>query len=210
MSSRPKPWRARFWKTEPIPRDRHLDHLAERVAATTAAARALTEPLSERQRLWRPDPKTWGVADCFEHLLTVAGQYHPRVWLALSNSSRTPDGVYQPSRFGRWFIHSAGPDGKVKLPAPRVMLPPPPAADAPERFLESQEELLRAIDAGRPLDLQSSVVQSPVSPLLRLSLGEALTMLTVHQQRHLAQARRVTEREDFPEEPEDGDFEVVD
>lgn len=33
---------------------------------------------------------------------------------------------------------------------------------------------------------------------LRLSLGEALTMLAVHEQRHLLQAERVTREPGFP------------
>jgi hypothetical protein len=49
------------------------------------------------------------------------------------------------------------------------------------------------------VDLNRIKVRSPITPLVRFNLGDALTLQVVHAQRHLAQARRVREHAEFPQ-----------
>jgi hypothetical protein len=181
----------------PTQRD-HLAALHARLDVTDAAVRALVAGLSPAQRLWRPTPDAWGIADCFEHLLTTAGLYHPRVAAALAAAPPAPaDAAWRPTWFGRRFIAAAGPGGRP-IRAFRVFVPPPAAPDAPERFLARQAELRGFVVAAAGRDLRAPKVPSPLSRFLTLRLGEALHMLVVHQHRHLLQAERVRAHPAFP------------
>jgi len=184
-----------------------LDQLTADVEGFPAAVRALVDPLSAAQRLWRPGPERWSVADCFEHLLVTADQYHPRIRRALEEAARKrpPEASAAYRRrpgttlVGRMLL--AGVREKVgrPLPAPKVFAPPSIAdPEAPEHFIARQEELLALLRDARGQDLHRTRLSTPVSRWLRLSVADALRVIVRHQRRHLGQARRVTEAAGFP------------
>lgn len=72
------------------------------------------------------------------------------------------------------------------------------SADAPDRFVEQQEALIRLIGKAEGVGLRATVVRFPFTRLLRLRLGEALTLLVHHQHRHLRQIQAVIQQGDFP------------
>jgi hypothetical protein len=179
----------------------HLAALRARLAATAAALHAVADDLTPAQRLWRPAPERWGVADCCEHLLTVNALYVPRVAAAL-DAAGPPDAArdarpWRPTWFGRWFVRTAGPGGRP-IRTFRTFAPPPARPDAPERLLAAQAELHALLDRAAGRDLRVPRVHSPVTRLLTLRAGEALEMLVVHQDRHLEQAARVRREPAFP------------
>jgi hypothetical protein len=184
------------------PADPHLARLWEIAREVVSGTERLTAGLSETQLKWRPAPERWSVAQCFAHLVATGEAYYPRVQGAVEAARakgiarRRP---FRPSWFGARFIAAAGPEVKVKIRAFRVFRPADdPPADSPRRFLAQQQILFRLLADADGLDLERPKVSSPVSRLLRLSLGEALTMLAVHEQRHLLQAERVTREPGFP------------
>ena len=67
-----------------------------------------------------------------------------------------------------------------------------------EQFIEHQTEFTQIIRRADGTDLNVTKISSPASRFIRLTVGEALTMLATHQQRHIQQARRLTEHPDFP------------
>lgn len=182
------------------PAQRHLDGLHARLETVGEQVRALSEELRDDQLLWRPDPDRWGVADCFEHLIQSDSQYFPRLRAAIDGAAPAAEGerIYAPGLFARWFVRSVGPDGKMKLPAPKGFRPPPAGPDALERFLVGQRKISAFVEEARGIDLQSARLASPVSPLVRFTVGEALTLIVAHQERHLKQALAVREEPGFP------------
>ena len=183
-----------------IPATRHLDDLERRLEAFGRRTRELTSDLRAEQLLWRPAADRWGIADCFAHLLVADAPYFPRVREAIERSAPAAGGdrLYAPGLLAGWFIRSVGPEGTLKLPAPKKFRPPPARADAPERFLADQEVLAVLLADARNVDLQGAKITSPVTSLLRLTIGEALTLLVSHQERHLGQAETVRRDPGFP------------
>lgn len=179
----------------------HLRLLLADAEATRAEAEQLRDTLSDAQRTWKPEPSVWSVADCFEHLRKVDKSYARKLDEAIE---RAGSGVadYKPSLFGRGFIHFTSPASRLKLKAPKGVRPTTAAAsadaDALERFLDVQATVLDLIRRADGRDLNGVKFASPIASIVRFSVGEGLTMLVRHEQRHVGQAQRVTERAGFP------------
>lgn len=181
----------------------HLARLRELTDAVDARSGALTAGLTPAQRLWRPAPERWGIADCFEHLVATGRAYYPRVGAAIAAATPAADRGrwaatdFRPTWFGGWFVRSAGPGGRpIRTRGPFV--PPAATADAPERFLAQQATLRALLHDAEGHDLRAIRIHSPLSRLLTLRLGECLEMLVVHEMRHLDQAERVLDEPGFP------------
>jgi hypothetical protein len=183
--------------------DPHLDGLLSEAEGVYPEAGQIVGGLDERQLLWRPAPEAWSIAECFAHLTVTGELYYPRVQQAIEETRRRGlirQGPFRPTWFGRKFIASAGPKVSFKIKAFKVFRPAPqPPADSHQGFLDQQRTLLDLIRQADGLDLSALRVPSPVSRFLALRLGEALTMLVVHEYRHLGQAARVRQAPGFPQ-----------
>jgi len=179
----------------------HLRQLLADVAATTDDAQQLRATLSDAQLAWKPEPGVWNVLECLQHLIIVDVLYFGQIDAALEQATRGDGSApFRPSWFGRTFFGFVSPEGKRKIKTLRLFKPPQALTDVTivERFVEHQEELTNLLRRADGADLNGNKFSSPASRLIRFSLGEGLTMLVMHQQRHLQQARRLTEHPDFP------------
>jgi hypothetical protein len=179
----------------------HVRKLLADVADTTAAARRLRAVLTDAQLAWKPEPGVWNVLECLQHLITLDTLYFPRIQAALRKASREGgDAPYRPSFIAKTFIRYVSPKSTRKVKTLRLFEPPPALTDVTvfARFDEHQAAFSQLIRQADGADLNGNTFSSPATRLLRFTLGEGLTMLVAHQQRHLQQARRLTERPDFP------------
>ena len=177
-----------------ISSEAHLDRVAAQARENVRVARDMVAERSSEDLLWRPEPAEWGVADCFEHLIATGQAYHTLIRQAMESAPTVAGEVsYRPRWFGRWFIRSSGPEGRIRVRARGPFVPRSTSPDAPDRFAALQDEFLELVDAAREKNLQAIRVPSPLSRFLALTLGECLELLVRHQQRHLQQAQRVLE-----------------
>jgi hypothetical protein len=65
-------------------------------------------------------------------------------------------------------------------------------------FRAYQVQYIDRLRQANGVDLARARVRVPVTSWLRIPLGSAFAVMVTHSQRHLAQARRVTEAELFP------------
>jgi hypothetical protein len=162
---------------------------------------SLAGELSEEQLHWSPRPEEWSVSQCLEHLVLTSEVYRPRLVTALGTNGAAPrsERPVRPGVFGGWLIALAGPGAKHRLPCPRALAPcPQPDDGALGRFVTCQRQWIALIEQADGLDLNRITVESPVSRMLTLSLGEALALVTGHGRRHLEQARRIRGDAAFP------------
>ena len=103
---------------------------------------------------------------------------------------RTGTGPFTFGFLGGRFVRSLSGESKAKFRAPKTWLPEP-QADVLGRFGRLQAGLADLAAEAGELDLGRVTVASPVSPLVRLSLFEALNLVAAHEDRHLQQAARV-------------------
>jgi hypothetical protein len=161
--------------------------------------RNLTAGLDADTYNLRPEVDRWSAAECVEHLSATArrmllgleegiGRAREAAWLA--------GGPFEYGRLGDWFVRMAGAEElppKRRFKAPAIYRPaqkrfePGPAA---EEFLALQDRYIETLQLASGVDLARLRIRSPVSPLIRLSLGQWFRLLAGHQRRHLWQARQ--------------------
>lgn len=176
--------------------------LAADAEEVSRATERLCAALTEDQLLWRTNLESWSIAHCFDHLRTVNDLYSWRIRAAVERArshGRAGGETLRLSWLGGKFVHALEPQSTRPLRTRKVFQPAdkPPAASW-RHFLAAQPTLLALLREAADLPVNRIHVASPLSPLLRFRLGDALAMLVVHEQRHLQQAQRVRSDVDFP------------
>ena len=184
-----------------------LEAFREEFDAISSDFDALLAALSDNQFYWSPDPATWSVAQCLEHLNVTARSYLPMLDDSIASAKRF--GVYGTGPFhyrwfSRYFVKSMEPPVRRRFKAPAIFQPSPQAAPQRKRtdieagFRGYQVQFVDRLRQANGVDLAKARVQSPASRWIRLDLGAGFALMTAHERRHLWQARRLTERADFP------------
>jgi hypothetical protein len=180
----------------------YLSALRTRSTAVATAAADLRDAMSEAQLTWRPSRGTWSIADCFEHLRKVDKSYCRILGDVVQRAITAQSAPFRPSLPARLYLWFISPGTRIPIPAPRGIRPEPiPAGEGGAtigRFIEQQRELQDVLVLSDGRDINSARFGSPVLPAFKLSLGEGLTGLVLHEERHLAQALRLTRHPGFP------------
>ena len=181
-----------------------LAHYQRQFEEATAAATRLSEGLDPDHIAWRPAPDRWSIGECLEHLNVMAELYLAAIDPAIARGRANGMTGRGPFRRGwlvnRFFIRALEPPARIRLKAPAKFRPPDSLdpSGAHERFLALQGDLIERTHQANGLHLSRIKVASPVTRLLRMSLGQAFAVVAVHQRRHLLQATNVREEKAFP------------
>ena len=181
-----------------------LETIASETEKNNREAELLVAGLTQQQLNWKPDESQWSMAQCLEHLAVTTRAWELIFADAISRGRQKykvgSSPRYTPTLVGGWLMRNAGPEVKRKFRAPSVFRPTESSniQDALQSFLNSQERFLNFVSDSKGLDYNKTRVRSPVTPLMRYSLADAFVVVVVHNQRHLAQARRVRELPNFP------------
>lgn len=180
--------------------------LAEAGAALDEIAResqAAFGGLNSRQLNWRPDETRWGVAQCFEHLLTSNRLMLQSAHAALDESQ--PRTIWQrlpvlPGFFGPLMIRSLTPTATRKFKAPPASRPvfSEIPADVVRRFADQQRETGTWMAALGDARAERTIMTSPFVRVITYSVLDACRLMVAHDRRHMEQARRVTTMPGFP------------
>lgn len=175
----------------------------DRVEAIRQDARQLVERLTEEQCAWQPAPNRWSVAQCLEHLNATARNYLPLINNTINNArpgGLLSSGPYRHGWLGRLYARTVLPPPKWRVPSPRRFTPPPdrPMSEIWPSFLNFQDRLQELILHANGVDLGRATVPSPVTSLIKITLGSTLAIIVGHEERHLWQARQIRETEGFP------------
>lgn len=181
-----------------------IDEVVRELEEVTQGAQGTFGHLSDDQLNWKPAAESWSIAQCFDHLITINRLYFPLFEsLSMGTAELTFWERYSPlSGFlGKFLIKTLSPEYPKKTKtSPKAE--PSASAIAPgilDRFTQHQSELighLRKLPPG--LDPRRTIITSPLLRWVTYSLDDCLTILVVHERRHLQQARRVTEAGEFP------------
>lgn len=181
-----------------------LEEYRSQFQSIAGQATALTSGLTEAQFNWRPGPQAWSIEECLGHL-TIVGQTGIKLLEnAIQNAKAKGINGKGPFRYGfldGTVLRLTEPPVQRKFSAPRrfqAVHGQPLTAILPT-FLHLQRQFIRLVEQSEGLDLARVKVATPITRLLKLSLGIMLAQQAAHERRHLEQARRVREHPQFPQ-----------
>jgi hypothetical protein len=159
-------------------------------------ARALVSGLDAEAGRSQPEPGSWSVAECLDHLATSNRTYlaamRPPAEAAL-RTGRRRRGPVRPGVLGGMFVRSLEPPVRRRTRAPRIIRPrpSPPLDHAMSAFLESQDEIRVFLRTYADIDLTGTRFPNPFIRGVRFSLATGLHVLAAHERRHLWQGWNV-------------------
>lgn len=159
--------------------------------------------LSAEQINWKPNPKSWSIAQCFEHLIVTNNLYFPNIQKVIDGTHR--NNFFSKIPFSTNLIavamkNALNPEQKRKMKTFKVFEPSTSNVSPTiiEDFVENNLKLSEMIEACKNLDLHKIKIAEPLSVALNLRLDAAFEILVMHEQRHFKQAERVLNLENFP------------
>lgn len=186
---------------EPLISD--LQDYRSQIEAVNLDARDLISGLNEVQFNWRPTPGHWSIAECLDHLTVTNRELIEGIKRTISDARAkglTGRGPFRHGWIGNMFVRSMEPPVKMKFKAPKIFRPRSrQSLEATARdFFATQDEVLRLIEESNGINLARAKVASPVTRLMKLSLGQVFGLIITHERRHLWQAREVKGNPAFP------------
>lgn len=179
-----------------IPQHAHSAALLQANRAVIQRIRSAVSALSPSDLMRRPPGGGWSVAEVLEHLIVSADSYLATVrpiMAAKHGHPVTPATMWKPSLMGGLLVNSFRSPRKRR--APKIYRPgPSPRSRALEEFVARHEELGRLIAAAGDKEWRRVRLGSPVTPLIRMNLGDAFAVLVTHAERHAGQVERILTR----------------
>ena len=186
---------------EPLVAD--LEEYARQIEAIKEDARDLLKDLSDEQFNWQPAPGHWSIAECLDHLAVTGHELSKNISEAIADARSRGllgRGPFRYGVIGNMIVRSMEPPVKMKFKAPKIFRPREGQSleEVARDFFAVQDEVLRLIREANGINLARAKVTSPVTNLLKLSLGQAFSLVATHERRHLWQARQVRTHPAFP------------
>jgi hypothetical protein len=150
--------------------------------------------LSDDVMLQPPATGGWSIASCIEHLNTYARYYVPRVEKSFENTVAVSTSyTYTHSWIGGYLIGIMDTEKSkqkfkaIKQHQPQSLLEP---SKVVSEFIQHLEHLLHIVKLAETKDIRKGKIATSMSGFIRMSPGEVLHFLLVHNERHLLQARQ--------------------
>ena len=158
------------------------------------------QDLSPKQFYWKPNSKTWSIAQNIEHIILTNDAYisHMEKVLAKSkNQQKAPKEDFSSDWMGKRFMKALEPESNEKFKAPKIFNPSENPGQLESRLRASNRSLKGFIYKAVNYDLN---IRIPLleSRLIRLKIGDRLKTLIMHKIRHLNQAYQIKLQVDFP------------
>jgi len=176
-----------------------LEAIRSRAFAVQVNVEGLAARVTDELFNQRPEPQRWSMFECIDHLVVSGEQIVDVLDVAIEaghRAGRYNRGPFRYNPLGNWFVKSNSADTfppKRKFKAPARYRPHRKGdmGAATAAFATFQDNFVERIEAASGLDLARIKARSPVSRLLRLSLGQWLQLVVGHEERHVKQAEMV-------------------
>jgi hypothetical protein len=166
-------------------------------------AQATFGGLDARQLNWKPDATRWSIAQCFEHLLK-ANRLMVRASEEALKAGRSRS-IWEclpvlPGVFGRMLIRSQTPGSTRKFTAPAPARPASSdiAGDVIGHFVAQHRDIVASLQSLDERVASQTIMTSPFIRVIAYSVLDGCRLMTVHDRRHVEQARRVMLEPEFP------------
>ena len=143
---------------------------------------------------WKENEISWSVLECLEHLNLYGDFYLPQMESKIKNSSTKTDIEFKSGILGSYFAKSMLP--KEKLNKMKTFKDKNPLNSnlnktVIDRFITQQIKLLDLLNQSRNVSLNKVKIQTSISNLIKLKLGDTFQFFINHIIRHLNQIERI-------------------
>lgn len=154
--------------------------------------------LTEEELNWKPNVKTWSVAQNIHHLITINETYYPVVQNVRAGTQRLPwiaSIKFMVRFFGNFILDSVEPTRKRKMKTFPLWQPSQSnlGAGIVEQFIAHQTELKNLIQSSTDLLDQGVIISSPANRTIVYTLARAFDIIITHEERHFNQAQEVNQ-----------------
>ncbi len=159
--------------------------------------------LSPEHINWKPSVECWSIGQCFEHLIKANELFYDKLdEIAGGKQKHSLLEKFSPMSgfFGNLMISSLKKDER-KYKAPTKKIVPPSEIDPHiiELFAAHQSELIEKIRRTETSNWSKIKVTSPFMKFMTYCLSDGFNIVVEHEKRHLRQAERVLQHENFPQ-----------
>src|SRR5580765_4421642 len=177
--------RYNLWVVNP-----QLEEYRQQFERIASESKELTKGLTEAQFNWRPAPDQWSIEECLAHLTAVGLVEVEAIEKAVNEAKSkgiTGTGPFEYPVWERFILRETEPPVRHPMPAPKRFVPVhgQPITGILPTFLHVQRMFTLQIERAEGLDLRRVKVPTPITPLLKLSLGATLAQAAAHERRHM-------------------------
>lgn len=143
---------------------------------------------------WRESEKSWNILECLEHLNLYGQFYLPQIEQEIKNSNSKNDIQFKSGLLGGYLAKSILPKNKtnkIKTFKNKNPLNANLNKDVIYKFTHQQISLLDLLNQSRYVSLNKIKIQTSISCVLRLRLGDTFQFFINHIIRHLNQISRI-------------------
>jgi hypothetical protein len=143
---------------------------------------------------WKENETSWSILECLEHLNLYGDFYLPEIESKIKNSTTKVDLEFKSGMLGSYFAKSMLPKEKLnKMKTFKDKNPLNANLDISviDKFINQQIKLLDLLNQSRNVSLNKVKIQTSISSLIKLKLGDAFQFLINHIIRHLNQIDRI-------------------
>ncbi|WP_160138751.1 DinB family protein [Chryseobacterium sp. c4a] len=170
-----------------------LDELKSRTGEHLQYARnLLLRP--ENELNFRTSADSWSVLECLEHLNRYGNFYIPEISHRISSSATSPKPDFNPGILGNYFANMMLPKEKLnKMKTIKTMNPIHSQLnkEVVNEFIIQQQQLLDLLEKAKHINLEKTKTAISISKLITLKLGDTFRFVIYHNERHIAQAKKV-------------------
>lgn len=182
--------------------EQKLLDLTGKLNEITDDARSSFGHLSGEQLNWKPSEKGWSVAQCIEHIILTNSEFFSEIDKIIAGTRKNSFFENYSPLTGWWgrFLIKAVTEGSKPASAPSKRIVPPSdiSADIVDKYCEHQDGLVGKVGQTGNADWEKTVLTSPFLPVMTYKMADAYVVLVEHSKRHINQAKRVMQTEDFP------------
>ncbi len=144
----------------------------------------------------KPNSNSWSVLECLEHLNLYGDFYLPEMTKRIKASKHPSEKQFNSGLLGNYFANMMLPGDKMKKM--KTFSDKNPSGSTLDkstikRFIKQQEELLILLDRAKKVSLNKTKTSISISNFIKLKLGDTFRFVIYHNDRHMAQAKRVFE-----------------
>jgi hypothetical protein len=168
-------------------------HWKNQISEITKKVKGEFDQLNEQELNWKPDGKSWSIAQNLDHLIKINSSYFPVIEKVKKGEFVLPFSAKVPfivNTLGNYILKSVEPETRKKIktfprwePSKNEI-----SGDIVSRFEKHQKDLATLIQSSSGLLKNGAIISSPANKYIIYKLDKAFDILTAHEMRHLNQA----------------------